>query len=170
MNRRLFISGLLAAGLPLQTAKAELLSRGSFGSRNDYFDRVKNLTKELSGTAPDSPQIRDLAVTLSSALQDFAFNEAGIREDKALPPVGGLQHIKGNESEIPVPIRSTKLGAPRDLSDVPSLWFVERVDLARDRTDELVTLIDSQAGLPHDYRSAVEDIALLVDSINRPPE
>lgn len=170
MDRRIFTTGLLATGLPISPVFADLLSRGTFGSRDAYFERVKNLTRELTVTDPSSPQIRDLAVTLSAALQDFAFNEAAIREDKALPPIGGLQRIRGNETEIPVPQRSTELGQPKNLGDVPSLWFVERVDLARDRTDELVTLIDSEAGLPHDYESAVSDIALFVDSINRPPD
>lgn len=170
MDRRLFLLGGCGAVMLGSAASAELLSRGKFGSRQAYFDRVTTLTEKLSATDPAAPQIRDIAVTLSAALQDFAFNEAGIRADKALPPLGGLQRILGDETEIPVPVQSTAIGPPRDLADVPTLWFVERVDQARDRTDELVTLIDSQAGLPHDYESAVGDIVVLVDSINRPPE
>jgi len=175
MNRRLFLSGLFGTalfGTALfgKTASAELLTRGKYGSRQSYFDRVKKLTGKLAATDPASPQLRDIAVTLGAALQDFAFNEAGIREDKALPPIGGLQLITGNETEIPVPVQSTVLGPPRDLDDVPTLWFVDRVNQARDRAEEMVTLIDSQAALPHDYETAVADIVGLVDSINRPPE
>lgn len=170
MNRRFFLIGSCGAVMLGSTASAELLSRGKFGSRQAYFDRVRKLTEKLSTTDPAAPQIRDIAVTLSAALQDFAFNEAGIRADKALPPLGGLQRIQGNETEIPVPVQSTALGPPRDLGDVPTLWFVERVDQARDRADELVTLIDSQVGLPHDYENAVDDIVSMVDTINRPPQ
>ena len=170
MNRRCFLIGLSCVAGFAAPASAELLSRGKFGSRQSYFDRVVNLTGKLSGTDPASPQIRDIAVTLSAALQDFAFNEAGIREDKALPPIGGLQRIKGDETEIPVPVQSAETGPPRDLDDVPTFWLIERIGKAQDRTDELVTLIDSQAGLPHDFESAISDIAALVESINRPPE
>lgn len=169
MNRRLFLTVCASVAMAASPAFPEILSRGKYGSRQAYFDRVQTLVKTLSATDPSSSQLRDLAVTLSAALQDFAFNEASERDEKALPPIGGLQVIQGDETEIPVPVQSTELGPPRDLDEVPTLWFVDRVNQARDRTEELIVLIDSGAGLPHDYASAVADIAVLIDSINRPP-
>ncbi|MEQ9488228.1 MAG: hypothetical protein RIM72_04430 [Alphaproteobacteria bacterium] len=170
MKRRLFLASCVGIALTASPVLAEILSRGKYGSRQAYYDRVLALVETLSRTDPSFSNLRDVAVTLSSALQDFAFNEASIRDDKALPPVGGLQTIQGNETEIPVTAPSSQPGPPRDLEDVPTLWFVDRINQARDRTDELVALIDSQSALPHDYNSAIDDIVMLVDTINRPPE
>jgi len=139
-SRRRFIA-LVGAACLLAPARAgaEILTRGSFGGRDKYLKRIRDLSNAL-GQLPRSDEgkraeMRAVASTLSAAVKDMLFNEAQARGGKVAPPASALaQAPAASPAGTPVPIR-----------DVPDDWLLRKGGEIQAGVADLLALLEDQA-------------------------
>lgn len=148
-------------------AGAEILTRGSFGGRDKYLERIRSLSTVLAelprSDEGNRAEMRAVASTLSAAVKDMLFNEAQAREGKVAPP--GLA-LPGSDAAPP----PASEGAPVPIRDVPDDWLLRKGGDIQAGVADLLALLEDQAEPISSPTIAglVASIAADVVSIDRP--
>lgn len=167
-TRRQALYGGLAWACTLPApALAEILTKGSFGSREAYLKRVQTLAAKLD-TMPRGEEkraeMRALAATLSSAVKDMLFNEAQSRKGKVAPPGAAPAPVGATDRA------NTASGPSVPLSDVPDDWLLQQGGRIQQDLSDLQALLEDKAE-PLSSTTIVGLIAGIggsVAAINRP--
>ncbi len=166
-SARMLVYVALIAGFAMG-AQAEILSKDGFGARSEYLDRIRTLTTVMTETPLGEDhrrrELRTLAVTLSSALQDMLFNEAAARQGKvAAPPtlLRPAQTDAGSKSEK---------GELVAIEAIPSDWLLQQGGMIKSELAALIAALENDAvplssGTVSD---AIRRTAIAVADLDRP--
>lgn len=169
LSRRMFLALAAIGCLSLSaTVQAEILTKGSFGSREAYLKRVQDLSGVLialpRSDERNRAEMRAIASTLSAAVKDMLFNEAQARGGKVAPPASALQ----------VPPGPSKPGEAGDetvpIAKIPDDWLLLKGGQVQDDAADLLALLEDE-GEPVSSAAIdglVNAITLAVSELNRP--